>query len=279
VAEARRIIDAVLAGARAAEAGPPPARPRSDRGTPAADNQRKVAELMKQFNTCFREGRYEEAERYALTACELDPENPAAGAAVKMARNQRRRAESQAQKGRDKEEEIERVLQRPVHLNYKDAPLSQVLDDVRAWHSLNLTIDRRALEEAGISLQRPVTVRLSNVSLKSALNVVLHGAQLAYAVRDGVLVISTPAVCAGRPMRKVYPVSKLLGRDANGEVLIRLITRTIKPATWDVRGGSGTVDYYPVGRALVVTQTPDVQEQVEDFLASLRALAEGPTEK
>jgi hypothetical protein len=80
-------------------------------------------------------------------------------------------------------------------------------------------------------------------------------------------------------MRKVYPVSKLLGRDANGEALIRLITRTIKPASWDVRGGSGTVEYYSVGRALVVSQTPDVQEQVADFLASLHALAEGPAEK
>src|SRR5262249_996691 len=125
----------------------------------------------------------------------------------------------------------------------------------------------------------PVSVHLSNVSLKSALNVVLRDARLAYAVRDGVLVISTPAVCAGKPTRKVYPVGKLLGRDANGEVLIRLITRTVEPASWDVRVGSGTVDYYPVGRALVVSQTPDVHEQVADFLASLHALAEGQPEK
>jgi hypothetical protein len=187
--------------------------------------------------------------------------------------------ESQARKGSDQEEAIEQALQRPVRLDYKDVPLGQVLDDVRAWHGLNLAIDRSALEEAGISLRRPVSVHLSDVSLRSALNVVLHDAQLAYAVHDGVLVISTPAVCAGKLMRKVYPVRKLLGRDANGEVLIRLITRTIKSASWDVQGGSGTIDYYPVGRALVVSQTPDVQEQIEDFLASLQALAEDQAEK
>jgi RNA polymerase sigma factor (sigma-70 family) len=277
--EARRVIDAVLAGARASAAGQPSGRRRSDRGTPTGRDKQRVAELMRQYNSFSKQGRYEEAGRCATAALELDPENPAAGAAVKIARSRRRLAESQALKGSDNVKEIERALERPVSLKYQDAPLGQVLDDVRARHGLNLAIDRPALDEAGVSLQRPVSVRLSNVSLKSALNVVLHDAQLAYAVRDGVLVISTPAVCAGKLMRKVYPVRKLLGRDANEAVLIRLLTRTVKPASWDVRGGSGTVEYYPVGRALVVSQTPDVQEQVEDFLASLHALAEGRAEK
>jgi RNA polymerase sigma factor (sigma-70 family) len=277
VLEARGIIDAVLAGARAAEGGPP-AGPRNDRRTPGADGRRKVAELMQRFNAAYREGKYEEAERYAQMALELDPENAAAGAAVRIARIQRG-AEPKAVKEAEQEKEIERALRRPVRLNYTDAPLSQVLEDVRAWHGLNLAIDRPALDEAGISLQRPVTVHLTDVSLKSALNVVLHDAHLAYAVQDGVLVVSTPAACAGKPVRKVYPVGKLLGRDTGGEVLIRLITRTIQPASWDVQGGPGTIDYYPAGRALVVSQTPDVQEQIEDFLASLRALGKGAADQ
>jgi RNA polymerase sigma factor (sigma-70 family) len=285
--EARRIIDAVLAGARAAEAGQVPAGQRGDRVTPAECQQRKVAGLMRQYNYFYKEGRYQEAERCARAAFDLDPGNPVAGAAVQLARSQRRRAEAQTLRSSaesrdvkgDKGEEVEQVLRRPVCLNYKDATLGQILDDLRDLHGLNLAIDRPALEEAGISLQRPVSVHLRDVSLQSALGVVLHDAQLAYSVRDGVLLISTPAVCAGRRTCKLYPVGKLLGRDANGEALVRLITRTIKPASWDVRGGSGTVDYYPLGRALVVNQTPDVQEEVEDFLASLHALVEGQAEK
>ena len=54
--------------------------------------------------------------------------------------------------------------------------------------------------------------------------------------------------------------------------LIRLIVNTIKPESWDVNGGRGTIDYFPLGMALTVNQTPDIQEQVAELLAVLRRL-------
>jgi RNA polymerase sigma factor (sigma-70 family) len=276
--EARRIIDAVLAGARAAEAGQRPAGQRSDRNTPSERNKQKVAELLQRFDSCYKEGRYQEAEGQARAAFELDPESSTAWAAVQIVRRQRRDAEARALKGIDKEKEIEAVLQRRVTLDFKDALLGAVVDDLRNWQGLNITIDRRALEEAGISLQSPVNVHLRNVSLKSALNAVLQQLHLAYAIRDGALVISTPTVCAGKLMRASYPVSKLLGRD-DAAALIRLITRTIKPESWAPRGGAGAINYYPPAQVLVVRQTPEVLEQIADFLTSLQALEEGKAEK
>jgi tetratricopeptide (TPR) repeat protein len=274
LAEARRVIEAVLAGVRAAEARQAAPGQRTNRGLPPGPDNPKVVELLRQYSSLCKQGKYSEAEAHARAALELDPENPAARDAVQFFRSQFRPAESRTIKGRVQEEKIEQVLRQPISLNYQDVPLAEVLEDVRAFHGLNLVIDRQALEEAGISLRRPVNVHLREVSFQSALKVVLHAAQLAYMVRDGVLVISTPTVCAGKPVRKVYPVGKLLGRDANGEVLIRLLTRTVQPASWDVLGGAGAVEFYPLGRALVVSQTPDVQEQIEEFLASLRVLAE-----
>ena len=54
--------------------------------------------------------------------------------------------------------------------------------------------------------------------------------------------------------------------------LMDLITSTIAPQTWDCRGGSGTMNYYPLAQALVINQPPDVQEQIADLLAALRRL-------
>jgi type II secretory pathway component GspD/PulD (secretin) len=54
--------------------------------------------------------------------------------------------------------------------------------------------------------------------------------------------------------------------------LIKLIVSTVDPQSWDNQGGPGTVDYFPLGMALVVKQTPAVQEQVADLLAALRHL-------
>jgi hypothetical protein len=54
--------------------------------------------------------------------------------------------------------------------------------------------------------------------------------------------------------------------------LIQLLVSTIEPATWSEAGGPGTIDYFPLGMALVINQTPDVHEQVADLLAALRRL-------
>jgi type II secretory pathway component GspD/PulD (secretin) len=55
-------------------------------------------------------------------------------------------------------------------------------------------------------------------------------------------------------------------------LLIKMITSTIQPASWSDMGGPGTIEYWPLGLALVVNQTPDIQEQVADLLAALRRL-------
>src|SRR5207247_8701733 len=56
------------------------------------------------------------------------------------------------------------------------------------------------------------------------------------------------------------------------DVLIKLITNTIKPETWDSMGGPGTIDYFPLGMALTINQTPDIQEQIQELLHALRRL-------
>jgi len=65
-------------------------------------------------------------------------------------------------------------------------------------------------------------------------------------------------------------------RYSNGQTiedkLISLIQTTIAPTTWKDVGGQGTIQYFPLGMALVVNQTPDVQEQIQDLLAALRRL-------
>src|SRR5207302_5735986 len=58
------------------------------------------------------------------------------------------------------------------------------------------------------------------------------------------------------------------------DVLINLIKSTISPDSWKDVGGEGTINYYPIGLALVVNQTQDIQEQVADLLAALRRLQE-----
>src|SRR5207237_1489048 len=58
------------------------------------------------------------------------------------------------------------------------------------------------------------------------------------------------------------------------DTLIATIKNTVAPQTWSDRGGRGTMDYFPLGMALVVNQTADVHEQVAELLTALRRLQE-----
>ncbi|HTU20857.1 MAG TPA: hypothetical protein VMG10_22585 [Gemmataceae bacterium] len=81
----------------------------------------------------------------------------------------------------------------------------------------------------------------------------------------------------GRLVQRVYAVSDLVVAADNEsesttseEQLIKLITDTIAPRSWSGKGGRGTIDYHPLTMALVVNQTPEVQDQIADLLTALR---------
>jgi Flp pilus assembly secretin CpaC len=78
---------------------------------------------------------------------------------------------------------------------------------------------------------------------------------------------ATACVAAGCASVQVRAPQKTLE-----DRLIRLIVSTVKPESWDVNGGRGTIDYFPLGMALAVNQTAEVQEQISHLLAGLRRL-------
>jgi hypothetical protein len=80
-----------------------------------------------------------------------------------------------------------------------------------------------------------------------------------YSVAD--LVVPVPPVGAAAPAEK----PKTLECE-----LIQKITANVEPKSWSGAGGLGTIEYFPLGMALVVNQTPTVQEAVERYLELLR---------
>ncbi len=366
----------------------------------ADDNkQKKVSEQMKLFNQAFKEGKYLEAESYAMRAHELDPDNSMAAAAMQMAKTQRNINVAKTNKS-DKERffleglndtdkvgpsltidkpldagvdsadkrnkrtismttlanpqrktaadrEIESRLNTPVNINFKDTSLREALEDLRKYYNINIVPDVAALEDEGVSLDRPITLMLEQVSLKSALNLMLRSAHLTYVIKDEVLLITTESQARGKLNTVTYQVTDLItpvenfgstkpgsnltnrgatkgtmggtsqgaisgnnatpiqspfslsggqptgspsggsfqgGSDApqfaigkkasqtTEDTLIKLITATINPQSWNSVGGPGSIEFFPLTNSLVINQTPDIQEQVQDLLNNLRRL-------
>jgi len=243
-----------------------------------------------------------------------------------------------------------------VNLNFNNTPLDDVIKYLQTQTGLNFYLDARALEEARIDPKTlPINTSLNQITLKSALEIILPGVNLKYVVDKEVVRITTPKGARGKLVQRTMPVAELVipvqnyqpsgvssleqalertqrnGAQLNGpatpftpsmglpsgtgtptgvasmtgtgarpansgtlvnnqnggggsgtrinnatgtieESLIRLITSSVQPDTWEAMGGAGRIEYYPLGMALVINQTPDVIEQVNQLLEALRRL-------
>jgi hypothetical protein len=168
------------------------------------------------------------------------------------------------------------------------------LDKLLAWFAeatgVNFYVDWRGLEAAGINGDMAVTLNLHDVAASAALNAALHDAGggnilLAYRVEEGVVHVSTADVLAHDVSTRVYDVRDLIeermaqggggvGVQEAGDALARLVTETIAPTVWRVSGGTGG-DVRPLGGRLVVTLSPELHEQLAEFLAALRRTGRG----
>ncbi|HMO35106.1 MAG TPA: hypothetical protein PKA06_03590, partial [Gemmatales bacterium] len=230
---------------------------------------------------------------------------------------------------RDKRDELPNnsKLSTTISVDFRNRPLEEVVAELRTLSGgLNIVVDQPALQYAGIDPSMPITLPLSNVSVKTVLNAVLNQAQLTYYVKEGIIYVTTKEARANNKVTRTYGVHDLIvprddmanlpnmNRDAavpvstndtqgfgahpsregynptTGDMswqtrrtgqtlekqLMHMITSTIAPETWkgSAANGTGTIEYYPMGMTLVISQSSDIQEQIEELIHRLRELQE-----
>jgi hypothetical protein len=89
-----------------------------------------------------------------------------------------------------------------------------VLEFLRTSCRVNLFIDWRKLEAAGVTRDTPVTLRVRGVTLRKTLELILSGTgadpPLGFTVAGGVITISTSTDIESRPVSRVYDITDLL---------------------------------------------------------------------
>lgn len=102
------------------------------------------------------------------------------------------------------ETKVWQALDEPTELDFTDQPLSDVIDFLKARHNIEVQIDARALEDAGLGSDTPITRTLKGITLRSALRLMLSELELTYVVRNGVLMITTK-IEADNMRNTIYP--------------------------------------------------------------------------
>jgi len=107
--------------------------------------------------------------------------------------------------------EIERKLKTPVSLQFQDAPLSTVIEQLGKLAEINVYLDARGLAEEGVTADTPVTINLNQeISLKSALNLILQPLSLSYVIKHDVLKITSEHLRDTEVYYKTYNVADLV---------------------------------------------------------------------
>jgi hypothetical protein len=177
---------------------------------------------------------------------------------------------------------IEQALRGPLTADgfeFGETPLQQVVADIQTAYGIPVQLDTPALDEIGLGLDEPVTAKLHNISLQSALRLMLKALQLTYVVQDEVILITTPEEAESALLTCVYDVRGMM-RGANSmsmDELIDTIVSCVATNTWAENGG-GESEIRPLaGGLLVISQTHGVHEEVRSLLASIRQMRGEPT--
>jgi len=124
------------------------------------------------------------------------------------------------------EEKIRKALTRPITFDFKETPLDQIAKFVQDFAGINVVLDQIGLDEAGVNSDEPVSLQLEDIPLKSAMKLMLGPLELAYLIKDDVLLITSKEKAESLLVTKVYPVADLVipitnfnsGVGSNGQV-------------------------------------------------------------
>lgn len=102
------------------------------------------------------------------------------------------------------------ALDEPTDIDFNEQPLSDVVDYLKQRHGIEIQLDKKALTDAGVGSEVPITRTLSGITLRSALKLLLGEFDLTYALRNEVLLITSKTEAENMLSTRVYPLADLV---------------------------------------------------------------------
>jgi hypothetical protein len=175
---------------------------------------------------------------------------------------------------------LDEVLAKPIEFEFVETPLRDAVAQIGKNAGVEMFPDMRALKEAGIDSEAPLTASASGRSLAASLDAELDDLDLTWTVVDDALKVTTREAAAEELMTHVFEVTDLC--EESPDALIDPIQNAIYWDSWGAdQGGIGSIrpDKSGAGSFLVVSQTIAQQRRIQGLLDSLRRLKAIPADK
>ena len=165
--------------------------------------------------------------------------------------------------GSDAETRIRGVLDEPAKLEFLEKPFTDVISYLEQTYNIPIEIDASAMTAMNVDTNTPISRTLKDVSLRSALRLMLREFGLTYQVQDEVLLITSEEGALANALVGVYDLSPILGPDGAAQDAVYSITSALD------RRGIPQVKYEPMGKSLLVRDTEEGHEKLQQLLHDL----------
>jgi hypothetical protein len=172
---------------------------------------------------------------------------------------------------------IHSALDKPTVIEFVETPLIDVATYLSDYHKIPIQLDKKSLQDAGVSEDLPMSCTLREISLRSALNLMLNEHDLAWIIDQEVLIVTSRQAADTRRETCIYTVSGLLGQQSADD-LANVVRQSLIP--FGQREADSDVSIVPYRDVLIVRHTQAGQRQIAEFLKQLqRALSVAATHR
>jgi hypothetical protein len=175
-----------------------------------------------------------------------------------------------------REKAIMDALKTPITVDFNNDTFSSVIEYLQKVTGVAILVDKQALEEANITYDTPVTLRLPKVSTRTVLKRLLADLGLTYIIKDEAIQVMTPARAKEMMVIRTYYVGDLLGT-ANPflnaalnnlqavqaiNTIIQTVQTEVDPQSWSINGGNGSVVYDPIRMSLIIKNSAEIHSML-----------------
>lgn len=191
-----------------------------------------------------------------------------------------------------REEKLEAALRADTEGNFPEIPLSEVMTYFSELHNVPIVIQRTDLKAINLTVDEPIDVKLTDISLKNALIQILDPIDLTYVVDRDLILITSKVKAAEMLKTRVYPVGDLCRSGPDDYQVLEEAIRNANLGDWkweELRsapgglGGSvgpqprrvvnqvgGTISEVAESQSLVISQTYHAHNAIVELLTQLR---------
>ncbi|QDT40571.1 hypothetical protein Pan241w_06280 [Gimesia alba] len=192
----------------------------------------------------------------------------------------------------EREEKLEAALRADTECEFPEIPLEEVITFFSELHNVPIVIQRTDLKDINLTVDEPIDVKLTDLSLKNALIQILDPIELTYVVDRDLILITSKDKAAQMLKPRVYPVGDLCRSGPDDYQILAEAIRNSNLGDWKweelpsapggfgggvgpqprrvVNHAGGTISEVPESHSLVISQTYHAHNAIVELLTQLR---------